>query len=318
MPIFVTPTNPDPTAPPIVIPTPAPLNGSDVTWTSPAGKVTLLSNWQSFNKGVLVRKGLLGLGMPDYTFYTDQSPAYDGEIVRGVRANPKEITIPVHVYGRDRPECLDVFHELVDDFDPQLGMGQIKISEADGSYRTIGAYYSSGLEGQDDDDAWGRTWMSAAIVFRVPTPFWEGEEYHITWELSGTPGSFYPILPLKVKNSQLVGEVTAANKGNVRAFPIWESTGPYTNFTAENQTTDKRFFIDKALILGDTSVVDTRQGIKSAYLNGTTNLWEWMDIDSSELWALEPGDNDVVLTAPAATSASKVTMRYRPRWKTAY
>lgn len=317
MPIFVQPTNADPAASPIVIPQPAPLNHTDVTWTSAGGAVTLLSNWQSFNAGILVRKGLLGLGMPDYTFYADQSPAYDGEIIRGVRANPKEITIPIHVYGRDRPECLDIFHALVDDFDPQAGMGQIRISEADGSYRTIGAYYSTGLEGQDDDDAWGRTWMSAAIVFRVPSPFWEGEEYRVTWELAGTPGAFYPILPLKVKDSQITGEVTAKNIGNVRAFPIWESSGPYTSFTAANQTIDQQFFINKPLILGDTSVVDARQGIKSAYLNGTTNLWEWMDIDS-QLWALEPGDNNVVLTAPAATSDSKVTMRYRPRWKTAY
>lgn len=316
MPIFVAPTI-DPEAPPVVAVPVAELTGSSVTWTAVSGRVTLLSNWQSFDRGIIVRPGLMGLGMPDYTFYTDQSPAYDGEVIRGVRANPKEVTIPVHVYGENREACLDIFHALCEDLDPQRGQGELKIAEANGSYRTIGAYYASGLEGSDDDDTWGRTWMSAAIVFRVPSPFWEGELYEISWSLAPESGLFYPILPLRVSDSQISGQVTAVNKGNVRAFPIWEATGPFSSFGAENVTYSKQFAINHAALLGETAVVDCRQGIKSAYLDGVTNLWEWMDIND-DLWALEPGENVVALTAPAAAEDSIVTMRYRPRWTTAY
>ena len=319
MPIFVQPTTPNPPPPPIVIPEPPPLNGTGVTWTSAKGRVTLLSNWQNFDHGILVRPGLLGLGMPDYTIWADQSPAYDGEIIRGVRADPREITIPIHVYARSRPECLAIYHDLVDDLDPQAGPGEIRISEADGSYRTIRGYYASGLEGRDDDDSTGRTWLSVALVFRCESPFWEGVEESVRWKLAvSAPGSFYPILPLAVKDAEVSGQFNATNKGNVRAFPIWETTGPYTSITATNETTGRLFSIDKALVGGDTSVVDTRQGIKSAVLNGTVNLWEWMDIDAADLWPLEPGDNTVSLIAPAASTDSEIVMRYRPRWKTAY
>lgn len=315
MPIFVassTVTDPVPTPP--IIPD---IRATKLGWISNAGRVTEFDDWRSYDSGMVVRPGVLGLGMPSYTFYSDQSPAYDGETIRGVKADPKQITIPIHIWGATRNECMTRFSQLVDDLDPQLGEGTLVVTEPDGSYRTIGAYYTDGFTGQDDDDTWGRTWLSAALVFRCPKPFWEGEEISVTWTLAPVTGDFYPVLPLTVKDSQVTGQVTAVNRGNVRAFPIWELEGPYSSFTASNTTLSQMFFIDKATIAGDDSVVDTREGIKTAYLNGTTNLWEWIDIDS-DLWALEPGENSITLTAPAATADSKVTMRYRPRWTTAY
>ena len=316
MPILVAPQ-----APPV---TPIPPSmATDLFWTSaampgfPDGRRTQLTNWQSFDSGVMTRPGVLGLLMPPWDFFADKSPAIDGETIRGVRAGAREITIPLYVWGRDRDQCLVIFRNLIADLNPQLGEGILEVREPAGQRRTIGAYYAAGFEGVDDDDAQGRTWMSALVTFRAPRPFWEGEEWSKTWRIGGAPGSFFPFLPFRVRDSQVIGALTVPNVGNVRTFPVWTVTGPFTSFEAVNDRTGKTFTLDASVAEGETVVVDAREGRKTVLLDGVTNMWEFVTTGSS-LWALEPGDNDVTFDTPGSDDATSVTLSYKPRFLAAY
>jgi hypothetical protein len=259
----------------------------------------------------------MGLLMPPWDFFADKSPAIDGETIRGVRAAPREITIPLYIWARNRDACLAIFNDMIHDLNPQLGEGILEVREPAGQVRTIGAYYANGFEGVDDDDAQGRTWLSALLVFRAPRPFWEGAQWTKTWGVGASPGNFFPFLPLKVKESQVIGALTVPNVGNVRAFPVWTLLGPFSSFTATNNRTGKTFTLNVAVAGGDTVVIDAREGKKSALKNGTVNMWEFIT-NSSELWGIEPDDNEVTFSAPAATLATRVTMSYKPRYLAAY
>lgn len=296
---------------------------TDIFWTSapspafPEGRRTQLTAWQNFDAGIMTRPGILGHLMPSWDFFADKSPAIDGETIRGVRAAPREVTIPLYVWGRNRDQCLEIFHKMIDDLNPQLGQGVLEMREPAGQTRTIGAYYANGLEGTDDDDIMGRTWMSALVVFRAPRPFWEGEEWSKEWSIGGAPGTFFPFLPLKVRDSQVIGALTVPNVGNVRSFAIWELDGPFDSFTAENERTGKTFTLDAAVAEGETVVIDTREGVKSILKDGVTNMWEWITT-GSDLWPLEPGDNAVSFDMPGADDATKVRLSYKPRFLAAF
>jgi len=313
------------TAPPPVTPV-APSLATDLFWTSaptpefPTGRRTQLTNWQSYTRGIVVRPGVMGLLMPTWDFFADRSPAIDGETIRGVRAAPREISIPLYLWGADRDECLTIFRDLISDLNPQDGEGILEIREPAGQTRTIGAYYAGGFEGSDDDDAQGRTWMSAILTFRAPRPFWEGEQWSRSWGIGGTVGDFFPLLPLTVRNSQVIGALTVPNVGNVRAFPIWELTGPFNSFTASNGRTGKAFTYNYALAAGKKLLIDTREGVKAVIEEpaGTPiNQWQRMTAGAS-LWPLERGDNSVTFSAPGATAQSQVKLTYRPRYLAAY
>lgn len=310
MPILVAPT-------PVEAPTVHDPRPTQVSWTSPAGRTTLLTNWQSFDSGIMVRPGVLGLLMPAYTFYEDTSPAFDGTSVRGVRAGPRDVTVPLYIWGPDRSTCLELFHDLIGDLNPQNGIGTLTITESGGTSRSIGAYYSQGFEGDDNDDTTGRHWMSAAVVFHAPRPYWEGDQQSVTFDVGSGAATFFPVLPVQVKNSQILGTVNATNIGNVLTYPVWTVTGPVTSLTITNNTTGQTFTVATTAIAGDTWVIDAREGVKSALKNGSTNLWQYIDINS-DLWALKPGVNSVTITVPGAASQTTVTMAYKPRYLAAY
>lgn len=295
---------------------------TQVSWISPAGKTTILTGWHGIDSGIMVKPGTRGLGMPTWQFYESTSPVFDGSTVHGVRANPRDIVIPLHVWGPDRPTYLALFRALLADLNPQLGEGTLRFREHDGSSATIGAYYASGLEGDDNDDSTGRHWMTAAIVFHAPRPFWMGDAVSFPFSAGGgTPINWYPFGPgITVSDSQIIGNLEINNLGNVHSYPVWTIKGPATGlgpFTHIHPVTgvERSWQINKALAVGETAIIDTQEGVKTAILTpGGTNLYEWMTI-SSDLWELNPGMNTVQLSVPGASpGVTLVTLSYQPRY----
>ncbi|MEV1096488.1 phage tail family protein [Streptomyces sp. NPDC049952] len=290
---------------------------TSVTWTSSSGRVTSLSDFDDWRSGAFVMPGVAGTGLPDYTYFTDQSPAFAGVVVRGVRAGPRPITIPLHIWGLDRLSCLDRFHRIVEDLDPTYGPGTLTFTESDGSARRISAYYADGFNGQDDDEKWGRHWMTAVLVFNAPSPYFLGEDRTVTFQVGGGSDTALPILPWKVRDSQVLGAVKVINLGKVDTYPMWTIKGPATAATVTNTTTGESFVLTKTMSSSDTAVIDTREGIKSALMNGSTNLWPNLGT-TPVLWPLRPGSNDVSLTVTGTTGDSSVQLSYTARYNSAY
>jgi phage-related protein len=293
------------------------VRATTVTWTSPSGRITPLSDFDDPRSGAFVMPGVAGIGLPEYTRYSDESPAFDGSVVRGVRAGQRQITIPLHLWGPDRPSCLARFHRLVQDLHPMFGPGTLAFTEADGSTRRISAYYSDGLSVQDDDDRTGRHWMTVVLTFVAPSPYFIGEDKTVTFHVGGGAGTFLPILPWRVKDSQVLGSVKVINLGEVRTYPVWTIRGPATAATISNTTTGESFVLTRTLSSSDTAVIDTREGVKSALLNGSTNLWPNLN-PTAVLWPLNPGENSLSLNVTGTSQDSSVQLSYTSRYLTAY
>lgn len=290
---------------------------TSVTWSSSSGRITSLSDFDDWRSGAFVMPGVAGTGLPDYTYYADQSPAFDGSVIRGVRAGQRTITIPLHIWGLDRPLCLARFHRIVQDLNPAYGPGTLTFAESDGSARRISAYYAGGMEIQDDDERTGRHWITAILTFNAPSPFWSGQDETVTFQVGGGSDGFFPLLPWKVRDSQVLGAVKVFNLGEVDTYPVWTIKGPGAAATITNATTGESFVLTRTMSSSDTAVIDTREGIKSALLNGSTNLWPSLN-SSAVLWPLRPGSNDVGLTVTGTTGVSSVQLSYTPRYLTAY
>ncbi len=324
MPILVassTTPPPDPEVPGSGVPDgwSGPEPGPYLTWTSAEGRVTSLEDYRTPGAGTIAMPGVLGLGMPGYTFFEDSSPAFDGALVRGTpRANPKDITVPIHIWASTRAAARARYGAFVEDLNPQDGPGLLTVHERDGTSRQIPAYYSQGLEGSgsDDGDGDGPTWWTFAAVFHAPRPYWLGDERSVLFELGGSGTPFYPFLPLRVADSSPGGAVQVTNAGNTDVYPVWTITGPASSVTLTNDTTGKTLRVDYAMTPGDTLVIDTRDGAKFVLLNGVTNLWPAVVL-GSKLWPLRGGINRLTLAAPDATQATTITAAFQERFLTA-
>ncbi|MGW3154000.1 phage distal tail protein [Streptomyces sp. NPDC001089] len=312
MPLLVGGSNTIPTGPGV-----PDVRATSVTWTSSSGRVTSLSDFDDPQSGAFVMPGVAGIGMPDYTPYEDQSPSFDGSIRRGTRAGPRQITIPLHLWGPDRPSYLARYHRLVQDLNPAYGPGTLTFTESDGSTRRISAYYADGLQGQENDDTTGRHWMTVVLVFSAPSPYWLGDDKTLTFSVGGGSTSFFPIIPWRVRDSQVLGAVKVINLGEVDTYPVWTIKGPATAATITNSTTGESFTLTRSLSSSDTAVIDTREGVKDARLNGSTNLWPNLN-SSAVLWPLRPGSNDVGLTVTGTSGTSSVQLTYTSRYLTAF
>lgn len=281
-----------------------------VSFTDPGGTVTMLTDWE---RGWLVQPGAKGLDMPSYAMATDQSPGIDGYEVRQVRAEGKTITLPIAFWANDSRAAYKARRRaLIRSLNPKRGQGTLTLTEPDGATRSIGVRYTDGMEGDESLDAAGARWCITALVFAVPSPYWNGGEVTTEWK-NGTGGDFYPFLPLTVGDSQVLGSVTVDNDGDDDAFPVWTIKGPATSATLTNVTTGQTLVLTRTLTASDTVVIDTRERRQSALLNGVTNLWPHLS-DSSTLWPLELDRNELTLTIAYSTSATSVRMTYQPRY----
>jgi hypothetical protein len=281
-----------------------------VSFTDPRGVTTHLSDWEN---GWLLQPGAKGLDMPGFTFNTDESPGIDGYELRDVRAQGKDIILPLAFWAHDSRDAYKARRRaFIKSLNPKRGVGTLTLTEPNGATRQIGAYYTGGLEGDESLDAAGERWCINVITFATPSPYWVGDVVSRDFK-NATGGTFFPILPLRVGDSQVLGEVTIDNDGDAAAFPLWTIQGPATSITLVNETTGKELVLTRSITGTDTVVIDTRERQQTALLNDVTNLWPDLS-DSSELWPLEEGVNALNLVIDGSTSATSVNLTYQPRY----
>ena len=93
-------------------------------------------------------------------------------------------------------------------------------------------------------------------------------------------------IPVEAGEGSTVG--TATNEGNDETDPFFTITGPGTDFTIRNETTDKEFILTTTLLAGEYVEVDVLN--RTVKLNGVTNIYSDF---SGDFFSLEPGDNEI-------------------------
>jgi hypothetical protein len=289
---------------------PEPVEMPQVSFTDPLGRVTVFTDWLN---GWSLQPGPRGFDMPAYQVTTDESPDIDGEYVRSVRGQGKDLVLPLAFWSDDgRADYLARRRAFVRSLNPKLGLGTLTVVQPDGEVRTIACHYTAGMEGDEGLDASGRAWTIVTITLRAPSPFWLGAPVSVQWAAPGG-GMWLPILPLAVSESQVLGSTLVTNDGDDIAYPVWTVTGPATSITLANTTTGESLLLTQTLSSTDTVVIDTRERRQTALLNGVTNLWPNLSA-ASAMWGLAAGDNQLQLTVAGSTSATNVRLDYQPRY----
>lgn len=305
MPIMVGPRQEQPPAIPRRV-----MEAPQVTWTDPHGRVTQFTDWEN---GWVLQPGARGLDMPSYAFTTDESPGIDGHEVRQVRAQAKEIVLPLAFWCDDsRAAYLRRRRAFIRSLNPKLGPGTLTVVQPDGEIRTITCYYTGGMEGDESLDASGMRWTMTTITFSCPSPFWAGETVHLDFHTQQN-GLFLPLLPLRVRDSQVLGGVIVDNPGDDVAYPVWTLHGPASSVSLINRTTGQRIEFEYALSPTRTITIDTRPRSQTVVHSDGGNLWPTLS-DDSDLWGLEPDRNELELVVLGSDTTTSLALEYTPRY----
>lgn len=311
---------------------------SSISWIdSRNNEVILTGNVVGGTAGIIVSPGIKGFDAPPYTLSIDELPAQDGAAFRSVRATARELFVPLFLWAPTRGQLVNLKRDLVSRLIPKFGKGILKVVETDDfgvlSARYIDCYYSSGMEG-DEQDAGQFTYCNFGLILKAVNPWWYGNPitagYNLanitpvnffTGKAKGVAGNFLPFSGLSNVWLATGAPQTITIAGDVETWPVWTITGKGgAQFTLSNLTTGKSLTLNYDFTAtGDTVTIDTRPGVKTAVNSANANVWQYFG-PNPKLWEFLPGDNQVsfaLTLAGGATSANisgNVSFTYRPRY----
>lgn len=277
-----------------------------------------LTDWGA---GFRVMPGTRGYDAPPKDITVEELPQGVGARFRTRTVKVRELGIPIIIRASTRAEFVArkrTFLEHIYD-----GTFVHTVVEPDGTRRQITAMYAGGLEGSEGVDQAFRTWQKYVLVLWALDPYWSAATPIVQRFRVEQGATWYPIYPLRVGSSQVLGDTTLSNPGSVPAWPVIVIGGP-GQFTATNHRTGQTIMLGRVLTGAEVATIDTRPPSQApdtywtATLADGTNIWAELD-DSSAVasWSLERGDNKVTLELAGAQTGSLVTVSLVPQFLTA-
>jgi phage-related protein len=270
--------------------------------------------------GYRVLEGMKGRFMPPITVTKDEVPFQQGAKKRNIKVKDRPVDIPLLIKADTESQLRQRMRDTLKMINPFRGDGKLRSIAVDGSVRELTCYYTGGLEGDESRNAKGIWWQKAILVFDADDPYWYDSSTIVqTFKLNENPGTFFPILPLRLVSSTVFADLTIANTGDVETYPEWIIQGPGEGIKITNLTTGDIIYFDHSdavLDAGETITINTSPNPpneKTITKSDGSNVFYWLSDDSS-LWELQEGNNAIQIQMANATVDSSIQLSYRNRY----
>lgn len=241
----------------------------EMTWIDGRGNSWTLTKPDS---GIILQRGVRGLGAPKFVHYRDQLGASSGSLWRGYRAESREVFWPLYLYSDGNSSDWRAYNaKFWKGMSPGLE-GRWVVRAEDGTTRTLRCRYTSGGDEAFELDPVFFGWAKYGIYLQADQPYWEGEPIITTWQTAEPAFFFGPdrLAPaFHISKPPIPVQATTSNPGDVPAWPVWTLRGPLTSATLG--VGSHIISVPFSLGVGDELVIDTRPTAQTAILNGTTD-----------------------------------------------
>lgn len=283
-------------------------------WTPADGSAPIDLTDEAAGYSILAN-GTRGLRSVSYDFATAQYAGVDGEKVQGIRAVANTPTLGLLLEAPDEDTFVARARGLVRKMRPKTGPGTLTVSRPDGTSRSLTCYVREGLEGDEATDVTlPGAWWKLAIKLYAPDPWWYGPSQLVEAGL-GAPTLFFPIPPVTLSPGTVQGSFTIdLSDSDDLAYPVWTVTGPGSSLNLTNETTGRAIVVNAALADGEQMVIDTRPGFQSVRrVSDGSSLMGSLATDPA-LWPLIEDVNQVSALLAGATSSSRISGVFSPRY----
>jgi len=258
----------------------------------------------------VLNTGITGFGIPPTSVRIEAS-AGDGGVFRHSKRLPRDVDLPITIFGANRAAVQVNLRRLGRILQDDQGATQIKAVYQDGTSLFLPMHYTAGAETTWGTNTAGLTWCRWVVSMRAPNPFWLSsieEEFSI-----GTGSTGRGLLPLltkmKVSSSSTIGVVTVVNAGDVKAFPIWQITGPIKALVISDGNQSFGF---ADVFSGEVITVNTENG--SVTNADGANLYARL-APAPKLFSLTPGTTGLSILGTDTDLDFNVLLTYSPRYE---
>jgi hypothetical protein len=280
-------------------------------------------NLSDEDHGLVMMRGVRGLGKPVWEHHEDDYAAIAGSFWRDARAQAREHFWPLYLYHdggtsdftqRDRAlsRGLDARRE-----------GVVYVQHSGGELRSIKARYIKGLDDAFDLDPTFCGWAKYGVYLRSSQPFWEGSPVVRTWGAAapvpffgaGDPAEAGP--PFGIAEATASGEVLIDNPGDVEVYPTWTLIGPITasgGWSARVGTPGRVIEVPFTIPSGQTLVIDTTPSRQSALLDGVDVM---EDLTTFDFDAVEAGASVPLYVLSSALAGGSIQVSLTPLYERA-
>lgn len=260
-----------------------------------------------------------GAGGNPVDVQTQKSAFQDGSNYLTSVLNERFLQVQIAILATDEKELYNLRRELVQVFNPKLGMGELIYNYGNGLEKSIECTID--LSPQFPTGIDNRTTQYQMCVFDLiaTNPFWHdsftsGEIltqsvplFHFDLELTDTFE-----FEKRGTNRTIINNV-----GDVETPVELVFSGPASNPKIINETTGEFIRIEKTLLDGESISISTAFGNKYVLFDdgvgNITNAFGNIDLDST-FWQLQTGENDVVYTADSGIDTASLSVSYRNRF----
>lgn len=262
--------------------------------------------------GAQATAGLTGFGLPPVQVRWAEGAGH-GAKYRGTRVLPRDIDMPIHLFGRDRQEVSELASRLsrmlageclLRASDPVEGEWRCRVVRVGGGDYVYGD--PAGTTGGDD--------LSTVVTLRAGDPFWQRVRAELTVVqaasgrglLRGTES----LTQMRLSSSQAYGAVSLTNSGDVESYPFARIEGPATGFTATSPDGLRKVRWTGTLAVDETLTFDFRRGVVVDHAGAS----RYHQLDKAPtFWTVPPGSSTATLSLDGATAASSIWFWYNPR-----
>lgn len=240
-----------------------------------------------------------------------------GTDLLAVRHGPREVTVPLDVYGATRSEFLQRRKRLQVICARSSPARPVRLTyvEDGGRVEWIQGVYVGGLDG-DESVADERSEL-CAVVIRDGFPYWRGAHIVDQWDvIRPTPNPWFPVIGSFPVSSQVGGRRQVINPGDVEVRADWVIRGPGSGLLLANHTAGWRVEIDHDIPSdgpGSLIVISTAQGSQSVRDGFDVNLFGKITNGPDGGWEmgpLLPGPNDIEVRLDGSGPSSSVILAY--------
>lgn len=253
-----------------------------------------------------------GLGRPPIKSRIDES-ASDGGIFRFSRRGVREIDLPVIITGDSRSDLETKLRRLAKILDDSTGVGTtITVSYNTGETWSIEGHYVNGATSQTGDNA-SSVFARWVLVFQCPQPFWVRDQaVSYSARLGGSGrGLFSPnsMVNMKVASSQILGDISIENPGDVACPARYILAGPFDSVSITSNGVG--FTYQAPVAAGASITIDTQAG---TVVDSTTGVNKYANLSTApKFFSIPAGVSTIAMTAVNATTATLLQLNFQPR-----
>lgn len=270
--------------------------------------------------GDILLSHIEGLGIPDVTSETTQSPLQDGSDIHGVLLGNRIIRLDTTIRAIDREKLYELRRKILRVINPRTynvkseKRGELLLFYTN-DYKTY-RIYAHIEDTIDFKERFGNNDKSQ-IIFTAHNPYLLDEENTklIIKKFSG--GLKFP-LKLKTRFSNVGYKRDYENDSDTDIAVKIKYFGPVINPIITNETTGESIKVNRTLEEGDILEINTEDGKQTVNIikeKGTTeNVFHWIDLENRDFFKLIIGRNIISYSGDDESHSGNIELEFARKW----